>query len=200
MNDSRSLSQYSDQLYFGLLSQNPDTVIATFIHKYVPVIYKKYDSSGIWTAYPPGIFKEPPYITVTNSYVFEKHPCFDANFKSGELSITQKIYEDPQQYGKITDMKLWFEFSNKEDAKNAYKKLVDTFSSFNVLKRITSTNGVDKAEFTDKSFEKYYSSIQIMLAKDFFKPTRYVTINRSGQKLHDIPGYKILIEIGNDLY
>src|SRR5688572_3810517 len=87
---AQSLETYADQLYFGMLSYKPDTSIREFIAKYAPIVYKKFDSGGKWTMYPPDLI-EPKFITVINSYIFNTHPHFKEKFKSGQLAITQKI-------------------------------------------------------------------------------------------------------------
>lgn len=200
MSSDQTLDKYADQLYFGMLSFQPDTSITDFITKYVPVVHKKFDSSGKWTVYPPDVIEEPNFITVTNSYVFFKHPYFNGYFKSGQLAITQKIYHEQKWNDNITDIKLSFEFDNEKDAKNSYKKLIDTFSNFNVLKRVTSNQGIDKAEFTDKNSEKYYSNVQFILAKDFSIGKKYAKPTEQGIQIITEAGYKILFEVGNDLY
>src|SRR4030095_4943779 len=91
---AQSLDKYADQLYFGMLSYNPDTSIKGFITKYAPIVYKKFDSGGTWTMYPPN-FTEPEHILVTNNYIFHTHPYFKEKFKLGQLAITQKIYKEP---------------------------------------------------------------------------------------------------------
>ena len=196
----QTLDKYADQLYFGMLSLNPDTSVTEFLTKYIPVIFKKFDNSGGWTVYPPGVIEEPTFYKVTHSYVFSSHPYFKGHFKSRQLAITQKIYSDEKWNGNITDIKLWFECDNEEDAKRSFKQLIDTFSSFNVLKRITSQQGIDKAEFTDKNCDKYYSNIQIFLATDYTLGKRYAMPTEKEVKIITEAGYKILVEIGNDLY
>ncbi len=197
---AQTLDKYADQLYFGMLSLNPDSSITDFLTRYVPVVFKKYDSTGGWTAYPPGIIEEPKYYKVTHSYVFSSHPHFKGHFTSGQLAITEKIYADETWNGNLTDVKVWFEFDNEEDAKTSFKQLVDTFSGFNVLKRITSQKGMDKAEFTDKSCDKYYSHIEIILAADYALGKRYVMPTDSEVKIISEAGYRILVNVDNDLY
>ncbi len=196
---AQRLENYVDQLYFGMLSYKPDTSIKKFIEKYVPVVYKKFDSSGTWTMYPPD-FKEPEFITVANSYIFNTHPYFTGKFKSGQLAITQKIYNEPQWSGNITDVSLWFEFDNEQDAKYDFNKLVGKFSSFNVSKDLSSDRGVEKAEFTDKDSGNYYGNVQIVLLKDYLIGKRYVAPANNGFKTFREPGYKIFFFIGTDLY
>jgi len=197
---AQTLDKYADQLYYGMLSLTPDSSIKDFLTRYVPVVFKKHDSTGGWTAYPPGIIEEPQYYKATHSYVFSSHPHFKGNFKSGQLAITEKIYADETWNGNLTDIKLWFEFDNEEDAKKSFKQLVDTFSGFNVLKRITSEKGMNKAEFTDKNCDKYYSNIEIILATDFSLGKRYVMPANNEVKIVNEAGYKILVNVGNDLY
>ena len=164
---AQTLEKYADQLYFGMLSFNPDTSITDFLKKYVPVAFRKFDSSVKWTMYPPGRTQEPRFVKVINSYLFNKHPYFNGPFNSGQLAIAQKIYSDEKWGTQLSEIKLWFEFDNEEDAKSSFKQLVDTFTSFNTLKRLTSQQGIEKAEFTDKNSDEYYSNIQIILATDY---------------------------------
>lgn len=197
---AQTLDKYADQLYFGMLSLTPDTSIADFLTRYVPVVFKNWDSIGGWTSYPPGFIEEPKSYKVTHSYVFDSHPYFKGHFKSGQLAITEKIYSDESWNGALTDIKLWFEFDNEEDAKNSFRQLLDTFSNFNVLKRITSQQGMDKAEFTDKNCDKYYSNIEIILAADFALGKRYVKLINDEMKIVNEAGYRVLVNVGNDLY
>ena len=197
---AQNLEKYADQLYFGMLSFNPDTSITEFLTKYVPIVFKKLDSSVKWTVYPPNVIEKPKFVKVTNAYVFSKHPYFSGHFKAGQLAITQKIYSDNKWNDNITDIKLWFEFDNEEDAKTSFKQLVDTFSKLSTLKRLTSQQGIDKAEFTDKNSDKYYSNIQIILATDYTLGKRYVMPTENNVKIITEAGYKILVEVGNDLY
>jgi len=200
MSSAQTLEKYADQLYFGMLSYQPDISITDFITKYVPVVYKTFDSSGKWTVYPPGVIEEPDFITVTNAYIFLKHPYFNGCFKSGQLTITQKIYSDEKWNDNISDIKVWFEFDSEENAKKTFKQLVESFSSFNVLQRLTSQEGIEKAEFTDKNSDKYYSNIQIILAKDYSIGKKYAMPTENGIKIITEAGYKILVEVGNDLH
>ena len=136
---------------------------------------------------------------MTHSYVFNSHPYFNGPFKSGQLAITEKIYSDKNWNGNLSDIKLWFEFDNEKDAKKSFTQLVETFSSFNVLKRITSQQGMNKAEFTDKNNDKYYSHIEIILATDFSVGKCYMMPTEKEVKIISEAGYRILINVGNDL-
>lgn len=199
-NAARTLDTYIDQLYFGLLSLNPDSLINDFLKRYVPVVFKSNDSKDGWAVHPPDYIKEPGFYTAVHSYIFDSHPYFDGPFETGQLDITQKIYLDEKWNDNIIDINLWFGFDNKEDSEKSYRQLIDTFSSFNVLKRITSMKGIDKAEFTDKNSDRYYSNIQILLVTDYTPGKRHLAPVGEDAKIMEETGYKIVVEVGNDLY
>jgi len=199
-NLAQTLDKYADQLYLGMLSLHPDPSITAFLMKYVPVVFKTFDGTGGWTAYPPGDTEEPNFYKVTTAYVFDQHPYFSGPFQSGQLALTQQVYLEETERNNITGIKLWFECDREADAKASFTQLVDTFSSFPVLKRITSQPGIDKAEFTDNASDTYYSHLQIILATDYSIGKRYVLPTEHDVKLITEAGYKILVEVGNDLY
>lgn len=180
---AQTMEDYTNKLFFKIYTYNADTAVSAFLHKYVPILSKKPELGG-WTAYPPDYVKEPEFLTVANTYIFTKHPDFDAKFTIGKLEIIQKTYEKEHWIDNIQDIKLWFEFNKKTEAMEAYKKLVDTFTTISPLKRLSSQDEVRKAEFTDTGSYRLYSQIQFLLAKDNFKKGVY----------------KILLEVGNNLY
>ena len=77
---------------------------------------------------------------------------------------------------------------------------MDTLRSFTVLEKITSQNGIDKAEFTDPNSETPNGQLLILMTKDNLNGKRFAKPTKSGLEVIMTPGYKILIEIGNDLY
>ena len=101
----------------------------------------------------------------------------------------------------ISDVKVWFEFDNEADAKVSFEQLVNSFSNFNVRRRITKYQGMDKVEFTDKNSDNYYSRIQITLAIDYTLGKRYVTpdTGKVGIIYTDV-GYRLHLDIGNETY
>jgi hypothetical protein len=197
---AQSLAKYADRLYFGMLSLNPDTSIKDFLKAYVPIVLQKPDTNGKWTMYSTELTTEPKHETVINSYVFDKHPYFDGPFQSGQLALTQKIYNDGKWQGnQLTDIRLWFECDNEKDARKSFKQLVDMFSSFHTLKRLSSQQGMEKAEFTDKKSDKFPSSIQVVLLTDYTLGQRFVDFTEKEKKFITKAGYKILVETKNDL-
>lgn len=196
---TQNLPQYADDLFLGLLSGKPDTTIKEFVKKYAPIYFQKYDTSSKWTSYPPN-FEEPKFYISTNSFLFVKHPYFNGPFKTGKLELTQKIYFEKDWLDGIESIKLWFEFDNQADAKKSYKLLLDTLRDFKVLEKVTSQNGVDKAEFTDKNSETSYGQLLVLMSKDNLIGKRLVKPTKSGVNILMTAGYKILIQIGNDLY
>jgi hypothetical protein len=195
---TQNLEQFADNLYLGLLSGKPDTTIKEFIKKYAPLYYAPRDTTTKWTAYPPN-YEEPKFYIAANSFVFVKHPYFNGPFKVGRLELTQKIYLEKDWYDGIESMKLWLEFDNEADAKKSYKALLDTLRTFKVLEKVSLQNGVDKAEFTDPHSESSYAQLLILMTKDNLNGKRFAKPITSGLETIISPGYKILIEIGNDL-
>lgn len=196
-NSDLTLDGYTDQLFFGVLSRNLHPSIEMFLRKYVPVFYL--ENKGPWTAYPSDYLPPPPpFITVTNTYIFNKHPFFSGKFNSGQLAITQRTYSAPTWQDNISDIVLWFEFPDEIAAAVAFKLLIDTYSNFDTLKKITVEGDIEKAEFTDKNAKTYYGRVQIKLAKDFFSITD-VLLPESGE-MQQVIGYKIQLEVGNNLY
>ena len=49
----QSVAEYTDQLFFGILSQNPHSAISVFLTRDVPTLLKKPQTEGTWTGYPP---------------------------------------------------------------------------------------------------------------------------------------------------
>ncbi len=70
INPPQLLAEYADQLFFGLWSQNPHPYILAFLAKHVPLLLKKPQTEGTWSAYPPEYIEEPVFEMVTNNYVF----------------------------------------------------------------------------------------------------------------------------------
>lgn len=200
---AQTLGKYADQLYFGMLSFKPDTTIEKFIRQYVPVVYREWDTSVKWTAYPPdSLLKEPAHMLVTSTFVFTQHPYFNGKFTAGKLAITQKIYDNKRLFDNITDLQLWFEFDNKQDAKQAFKQLIDTFASFHVLQKISKVKGIDKAEFTDTNADiktRACNRIQMLLIEDYALGKKYAKPSANGFDMLYETGYKILIETDNNL-
>lgn len=98
---------------------------------------------------------------------FDKYPFFNGKFSSGQLAITQKTYSDPKWLDNISEIILWFEFSDEIAAAVAFKLLIDTYSNFDTLKTITADGDIEKAEFTDVNSKTYYGRVQI-ICKRFF--------------------------------
>lgn len=197
--ERQTLSDYTDKLYFGLLSMNPNPLIIEFLSAHVPIMLKKVDTSDKWTAYPPGTIKEPAFYKATHSYLFNSHPYFDGKFDSGHVAITIKRYQNNQWVDNITDLKLWFECYEEDEAKEAFHTLIEIFSAFDVLKRRTKSNNIEKFEATDKISNEWYSNISIILATDHSISKRLMIATETGSEFIYKPCYKIRVEAGNDL-
>ena len=64
---AQSLANYTDRLYFGMLSLNPDSSIKDFLKVYMPIVLQKSDTNEKWTMYSSELTTEPKHETVINS-------------------------------------------------------------------------------------------------------------------------------------
>jgi hypothetical protein len=197
---AQTLAEYTDQLYFGMFSLHPDSAITGFLERYMPFVLEKHDTKAKWTMYPPGVTEEPKFETVVNSYVFCKHPYFQGPFLSGQLAFTMKVYANKDRGTQWVSTKLWFECDNEKDAHTSFRQLIDSFSRFNTLKRMSSQQGMEKVEFTDKHSGKTPSRIQIILMPDYTLESRtgYFSEDNEANIIY-APGYRIVVETRNDL-
>ena len=179
----QSLASSTDELYFKLLSANPDTSISTFAHKYAAIVYKRNTTkiTGISMEIPK---TEPAFKLELHTFLFKKHPFFNAPFTQGKVEFYTKNYLINSEKDNLEDLKLWFEFDESIPAAITYQKLLDRFTPLSTKKKFSSVNETNIAEFTDAKSKVFYGHVRIVMAKDNFKAG----------------AYKILVEIGNDLY
>ena len=119
-----------------------------------------------------------------HTFLFNKHPFFDALFTKGKVEFYTKNYLANSDKDNLEDLKLWFEFDESIPAAIAYQKLLDRFTPLSTQKKFSSDNETKIAEFTDAHSKEFYGHLRLTLARDNFKQGVY----------------KILVEIGNDLY
>ena len=179
----QSLASSTDELYFKLLSANPDTSISAFVHKYSAIVYKR-NTAKITSTSMGSSKTEPAFNLEVHTFLFNKHPFFDAPFTQGKVEFYTKNYLANSDNDNLEDLKLWFEFDESIPAAIAYQKLLDRFTPLSTKKRFSSVSEANISEFTDAKSKEFYSHIHIVMAKDNFKTG----------------AYKILVEVGNELY
>jgi hypothetical protein len=173
-----TVNGYTHQLLFNIYTNQPDNAISGFLRSYAPSLY---DKKNIPAA--NGTANEPVTSNVEiHSFVFGKHPYFATPFTSGKLELYCQHFSDAKGV-QVFDVKLWFEFENQLEAEMAFSKLVDVFLPISTNKRFSSTNGAQKAEFSDSKGEKGFNKIQFRLTADNLDRRRF----------------KILFETANDL-
>lgn len=175
---TNSINEYTQQLFFHIYTSQPDTSITAFLRDHIPSLYNK-------KAFMPGNTN-----TGTNTdnrieihtFVFNKHPYFAAGFVNGKLEFYCRHFADARG-DQVFDAKLWFEFENQLEAEMAFSKLVERFLPISQGKRFSSTNGAQRAEFSDNRQGQGFNKIQFRLTADNLDRHRF----------------KILFETGNEL-
>jgi hypothetical protein len=156
---SLTVETYSHQLLFNVFKEQPDTAIRAFLRLYTPSLIDKKTTPTDGT--PETGNKSSLEI---HSFVFTRHPFFNATFTSGKLEFYCQHFSDAKGT-QVYAVKLWFEFDTQQDAEIAFSKLVETFIPIATNKRITSTNGAVRAEFSDTR-AKVFGKIQVRITAD----------------------------------
>lgn len=168
-----TVETYSQELFFNIFRDQPDTSIRPFLRLYTPSLLAKNENLPA----PAG----KPSLEV-HSYIFTKHPFFNASFTNGRLELFCQRYPEPRGV-QVFDVKLWFEFDTQEEAETAYSKLIQTFSPIATQQKKFSVSGAIVAQFTDTKGTKGFNKVQIRLTADNL----------------DRRHFKILFENNNDL-
>lgn len=170
-----SLARYAHQLFFNIFKEKPDTAISDFLKRNVPAFYEK----------KTGTAHTRPATAVQyeiHSFLFRQHPYFNAVFTVGKLELYCQ-HDGDAGGAQIYDVKLWFEFDKQAEAEMAFSKLVETLIPFSTEKQFSSSNGAQKAEFTDSKGEKGLNRLRVRLTPDPLDKRRL----------------RILVELQNDL-
>lgn len=174
-----TVNGYTHQLLFNIYTNQPDNAISGFLRAYAPSLY---DKKSIPAASSTATETVSSNVEI-HSFVFSKHPYFATPFTSGKLELYCQHFSDAKGL-QVFDVKLWLEFDNQLEAEMAFSKLVDVFLPISTNKRFSSTNGAQKAEFSDsKGDNKGFNKIQFRLTADNLDRRRF----------------KILFETANDL-
>lgn len=173
---SLSVESYTNQLFFTIFQNQPDTAIRPFLRLYAPALLeKKVIPEGSTAAGSSSA-------TEIHSFVFTKHPYFKSTFSSGKLELYCQRFSDARGL-QVYDIKLWFDFDTQQDGEIAYSKLIETFIPISKARNLSSYSGAMKAEFSESKESKGLNKIQFRL-----------TVDNLDKKL-----YKILFELGNDI-
>lgn len=175
---ANTINRYTQQLFFNIYTNRPDTSIAAFLRDYIPSLYDKQTPPAGNT----NTNKNTDNRIEIHTFVFSKHPYFTPDFVNGKLEFYCRHFADARGV-QVFDVKLWFEFENQLEAEMAFSKLVDLFLPISRGKRFSSSNGAQRAEFSDNRLEQGFNKIQFRLTADNLDRHRF----------------KILFETGNEL-
>lgn len=176
-----TIETYTHQLLFNIFKESPDTSIKTFLQLYTPSLFQKKLSTPE-NGSSNGSNEQKEYKFEIHSFMFTKHPFVSATFTSGKLELMCQRYNEPKGV-QVYDVKLWFEFDTQPEAEMAFSKLIETFIPISTVKRFSSSNGSQKAEFIDTRITKGFNKVQFRLTADNLDRHRF----------------KILFETINDL-
>ncbi len=163
------LEEYSNKLLFNFHTNNPDSNLCNFIKKHISAVYcqpkSKTDTVNGWSTKDKHTDMIYPPIQSTHSLFFSKHPILKEKFSVGKIEIdATEVFKDRIEIGELSP---YLYFSEKQDAINAYTKLIDTLTKISPLKRFTNYKDTKKAEFTDNSIKsKSAFGVQLILTRD----------------------------------
>ena len=127
MSQSTKFDTIVNQLYFNVLTVNPDSVIEDYLKKNVP-IYARRDVGTEWRL--SNLYFDPRLIEYTiDTFIFTSHPFFKEKFKTGNFNFLIKKYQG--NFIGVSDMYLVFICASKEEAENVYYKLIADLTSSN---------------------------------------------------------------------
>ncbi len=175
---TRTINACAQELFFNVYTSQPDTSIAPFLRDHLPSLL---DKNRLTTGNTHTDKNSASRIEI-HTFVFDKHPYFATGFVNGKFEFYCRHFSDSRGE-QVFDVKLWFEFENQLEAEMAFSKLVERFLPISQGKRFSSTNGAQRAEFSDSSQEKGFNKVQFRLTADNLDRHRF----------------KILFETGNEL-
>jgi hypothetical protein len=177
---SLTMDKFTNQLFFNIFKEQPDASFQDFLKANIPVLLEKKIKDAVWVANPNKNNQEAH--EEIHSYIFYKHPFFKSSFTAGKMEFfTYRSKENNAVL--ISNLKLWFEFDSQPDAEVAFSNLIESFIPISTAKKFSSTNGAQRAEFSDNKETKGFGKIRIRLTADNL----------------DKHIFKILIETENEL-
>jgi len=172
-----TITTYTHQLLFNVLTDEPDTSISGFLKLYIPSLYNK-KKATVGPATDTFHYHEE-----IHSFLFTKHPFLNIKFAKGKLDIYCKRYDGPELIQHITNVQLLFEFDEPQEAEIAFSRLVDNFILLSNDKKFSTVNGAQKAEFTNSRITNGFNRVQFRLAADNIGQHRYKLLFETGDNL-----------------
>lgn len=175
-----TVDRYTNQLLFNIFEEQPDSSILDFIKQYIPSLAEKKKKDRV-PASTPLLSDQNKYAEV-HSFIFTRHPFLKATFTSGKLDFFC-LHNNAAKDIQVSNVKLWLEFDTQPEAEMAFSNMIETFIPISTQKKFSSTNGSQKAEFSDAKEMNGFGKIRIRLTADNLAQHRF----------------KILFETENDL-
>ncbi|MCK9402425.1 MAG: hypothetical protein M0Q26_03410 [Chitinophagaceae bacterium] len=175
-----TVDRYTNQLLFNIFKEQPDSSILDFSKQYLPSLAEKKKKDGI-PASTPLLSGQHKYAEI-HSFIFARHPFLKTSFTSGKLEFFC-LRNNNAKDSQVTNVKFWLEFDTQPEAEMAFSNMIETFIPISTQKKFSSTNGSQKAEFSDEKETNGFGKIRIRLTADNL----------------DRHTFKILLETENDL-
>lgn len=170
-----TIDKLTNQLLFNSLKE-PDPLITDFVKQYIPSLIESKKNEGTATISSLNKYSE------VHAFTFTKHPFLKISFTLGKLEFFC-LRNSPQKEIQVSNLKLWLEFDTQQEAEIAFSNLIETCIPISIQKKFSSTNGSQKAEFSDSNETKGFHRIRIRLTADNL----------------DRHTFKLLFETENDL-
>lgn len=173
-----AMNKYANQLFLNIFKDTPDPAIQDFLKSYLPVLAEKKTTEFKLSA-NKAAEEDPEEI---HSFVFTQHPFFKAQFARGKIDfictrnpVTKTVL--------VNNVKLWFEFSSQSQGEMAFNYLIESLMPISTIHKFGSTNGAQRAEFSDAKEKNGFGKVRIRLTAD--------NLDRNV--------FKILFELENEL-
>lgn len=173
-----AMDKYANQLFLNIFKDTPDPSIQDFLKSYIPALAEKKT-----TEFKPAGYKAPVEDhEEIHSFVFTQHPFFKAQFARGKIEFI--CTRNPAtKTAQVNNAKLWFEFSSQSQGEMAFNYLIESFMPISTMNKFGSTNGAQRAEFSDAKETTGFGKVRIRLTAD--------NLDRNV--------FKILFELENEL-
>ena len=172
-----TMDGYTNQLFLNILTEHPDSSITGFLKLYIPSLYDKKKTNAL-SATDTFYYHEE-----IHSFLFTHHPFLNVKFVKGKLDIHCKRYNSQELIQNITNIKLWFEFDDQQEAEIAFSRLVDNFILLSTDKKFGAANGAQKAEFLNSKNTKGFNRVQFRLTIDNVAQHRYKILFETGNTM-----------------
>jgi len=159
MAQSTRFNEFVNQLYFNVLTVNPDPAISEYIEKNIP-IYAKRNNNGAWVAIGGSSIDWSLMEYNVDTFYFTTHPYFHETFKTGSFISLIRTYR--KKFDNVCGWYLSFDFESKSDIKKAYENLVDSFTVLSTKHEIENTGQMKISKFFNNDPKTLFQPVLVI--------------------------------------